>query len=88
MRARVRTRGIDDPRRPTGVLAEGGVWGASPSGVRGGAPRRKIGVLEARNRQFRLPNCPRASASIHVNSQEFSQKRSQKAKIGHRRLSS
>ena len=28
----------------TGVMARGGVWGASPSGVRGGAPRRNFGL--------------------------------------------
>ena len=43
---------------PTGVLYRGGVWGASPSGVRGGAPRRKFSVFEAENGRFPFPKHP------------------------------
>ena len=55
------TRGVGEGRTVTGVLYRGGVWGASPNGVRGGAPRRNFCVFEAKNRQFRLPKCPQTS---------------------------
>ena len=62
----------------TGVLCTGGVWGASPSGVRGGAPRRNFCVFEAKNRQFRLPKCPQTSLPFMSTRKSSPRERSQK----------